>query len=182
MTLSTLWHPITYWVIEIERGGSTAFFCEDARYVSAKGYIPTINHACFASKKDARQFLEINSADLHRRCGTPYDFTGFVIYSRESYRPIVYDEPVSLKRIGKRGVSRSSLYRNQMSSETDWDSLLTPPEAASRVRRSVRTLARMRAEGRGPKYHFEGGRILYPTSAITEWLSRHLVQPIHWDQ
>jgi hypothetical protein len=45
-----------------------------------------------------------------------------------------------------------------------FDEYLTPPEAGLIVRRSVRTLARMRAEGRGPKYHQEGGRVLYPVS------------------
>jgi hypothetical protein len=58
-----------------------------------------------------------------------------------------------------------------------FDSHLTPKEAAYHLRRSERTLARMRAEGRGPKYHQEGGRILYPKSGLYEWLERHVVVP-----
>lgn len=54
---------------------------------------------------------------------------------------------------------------------------LTPAEAARPTRRSVRTLARMRAEGRGPKYHREGGRVLYPLSGLQEWLAQHCVTP-----
>ena len=54
---------------------------------------------------------------------------------------------------------------------------LTSPEAAEYLRRSVRTLARMRAEGRGPNYHQEGGRVLYPLSALSEWLASHVKTP-----
>ena len=54
---------------------------------------------------------------------------------------------------------------------------LTPPEAAYYLRRSVRTLARMRAEGRGPNYHQEGGRVLYPLVALSEWLASHVKTP-----
>jgi hypothetical protein len=57
------------------------------------------------------------------------------------------------------------------------DKHLTPREAAQHLRRSERTLARMRAEGRGPKYHQEGGRILYPVSGLYEWLERHIIVP-----
>ena len=57
------------------------------------------------------------------------------------------------------------------------DQHLLPQEAARVLKRSVRTLARMRAEGRGPKYHREGGRILYPVSGLSEWLARHWVIP-----
>jgi hypothetical protein len=64
-----------------------------------------------------------------------------------------------------------------MSTSPSFDEYLTPPEAAFRVRRSVRTLARMRAEGRGPKYHQEGGRVLYPVSGLSEWLALHSVVP-----
>ena len=54
---------------------------------------------------------------------------------------------------------------------------LTSPEAANYLRRSPRTLARMRAEGRGPNYHQEGGRVLYPLSALSEWLASHVKTP-----
>lgn len=58
------------------------------------------------------------------------------------------------------------------------DEHLIPSETAKHLKRSVRTLARMRAEGRGPKYHREGGRILYPLSGIYEWLADfHVVPP-----
>lgn len=60
---------------------------------------------------------------------------------------------------------------------TTVDEYLMPAEAAQMTRRSPRTLARMRAEGRGPRYHREGGRILYPTSGLQEWLGRHCVTP-----
>lgn len=58
-----------------------------------------------------------------------------------------------------------------------FDEYLTPVEAAQRLKRSVRTLARMRAEGRGPDYHKEGAKVLYPTSAIYEWAARFLKSP-----
>jgi len=57
------------------------------------------------------------------------------------------------------------------------DEHLTPPEAARHLRRSVRTLARMRAEGRGPKYHREGGCVLYPISGLYHWLAQHVKCP-----
>lgn len=57
------------------------------------------------------------------------------------------------------------------------DDFLTPRDAAARLKRSVRTLARMRAEGRGPKYHREGGRVLYPVSGIYAWLSQFVIVP-----
>jgi excisionase family DNA binding protein len=57
------------------------------------------------------------------------------------------------------------------------DDYLTPKEAAPRLKRSVRTLARMRAEGRGPKYHREGGLVLYPQSALYEWLAQFVTVP-----
>lgn len=64
-----------------------------------------------------------------------------------------------------------------MSEPTTYDEYLTPPEAATRLKRSVRTLARMRAEGRGPRYHQEGGRVLYPVTGVYDWLSRFVVLP-----
>lgn len=64
-----------------------------------------------------------------------------------------------------------------MSQVGAFDDYLTPPEAAARLKRSVRTLARMRAEGRGPRYHQEGGRVLYPASGIYDWLSTFIILP-----
>ncbi|WP_407985676.1 helix-turn-helix domain-containing protein [Pontixanthobacter gangjinensis] len=58
------------------------------------------------------------------------------------------------------------------------DEFLTPFEAALRLRRSVRTLARMRAEGRGPRFHREGGCILYPATGLYEWLEQFMVAPV----
>lgn len=58
-----------------------------------------------------------------------------------------------------------------------FDEYFVPAEAAQRLKRSVRTLARMRAEGRGPDYHKEGAKVLYPSSAIYEWASRYLKCP-----
>lgn len=54
---------------------------------------------------------------------------------------------------------------------------LKPDEAANFLCRSARTLARMRAEGRGPAFHREGGVVLYRTRDLTNWLERHLVIP-----
>lgn len=68
-----------------------------------------------------------------------------------------------------------------MSGSGTWDEFLTPAEAAAKARRSVRTLARMQAEGRGPRYHREGGRVLYPTSEIAQWLSTHVVTPVRYE-
>lgn len=62
---------------------------------------------------------------------------------------------------------------NQLSS----DEYLTPPEAARVLRRSARTLARMRAEGRGPKYHREGGLVLYRADDLKQWFVLHTVTP-----
>ena len=64
-----------------------------------------------------------------------------------------------------------------MSETASFDDYFTPPEAAARLKRSVRTLARMRAEGRGPIYHQEGGRVLYPSIGLYQWLSAFIVLP-----
>jgi len=64
-----------------------------------------------------------------------------------------------------------------MTLDSEQTSYLTPQEAAAHLRRSVRTLARMRASGRGPVFHREGGFILYPESGLQEWLGQHLVTP-----
>jgi len=59
----------------------------------------------------------------------------------------------------------------------DEDRFLTPSEASAVVRRGVRTLARMRAEGRGPAFHRQGSKVLYPLSALRPWMSEGLVVP-----
>lgn len=64
-----------------------------------------------------------------------------------------------------------------MSSGVLFSDLLTPDEAAQKLRRSVRTLARMRAEGRGPNFHREGGRVLYSTVAIADWINANTFSP-----
>lgn len=53
----------------------------------------------------------------------------------------------------------------------------TPAEAARILRRSPRTLARMRAEGRGPKYHREGGLVLYWLDDLNDWYFQFTVVP-----
>lgn len=54
---------------------------------------------------------------------------------------------------------------------------LTPAEAAHFLRRSPRTLARMRAEGRGPKYHREGGLVLYWRTDLIDWFHLFTITP-----
>ena len=54
---------------------------------------------------------------------------------------------------------------------------LLPLEVADILRCSDRTLARMRAEGTGPRYHKSRGRILYPRALIHEWVSQNIVTP-----
>ena len=69
-----------------------------------------------------------------------------------------------------------------MSGASEWEEFLTPSEAAAKAKRSVRTLARMRAEGRGPRYHKEGSRILYPIGGLAEWLANHVIVPVREKQ
>ena len=59
----------------------------------------------------------------------------------------------------------------------DEDRFLTPAEAASFVRRSVRTLARMRAEGRGPSFHRLDNKVLYPVSELRAFMASAMVVP-----
>lgn len=63
---------------------------------------------------------------------------------------------------------------NQQNSAYEY---LTPAEAARILRRSPRTLARMRAEGRGPKYHREGGLVLYWRDDLNDWFLQRRVTP-----
>ena len=64
-----------------------------------------------------------------------------------------------------------------MSTFIEEDRYLTPGEASLLSRRSIRTLARMRAEGRGPRYHRDGKKILYPLAGLHEWLLDRMVVP-----
>lgn len=73
---------------------------------------------------------------------------------------------------------RTRLWSSEMTELPDEDRFLTPPEASAFLRRGVRTLARMRAEGRGPSYHRQGGKILYPLSSLRTWIREGLVVPV----
>ncbi len=48
---------------------------------------------------------------------------------------------------------------------------LTPSELVARYKQTItiRTLANWRSTGEGPRYTKIGGRVLYPTNAVTEW-------------
>ena len=59
----------------------------------------------------------------------------------------------------------------------DQDRFLTPSEAAEFLRRSKRTLARMRAEGCGPAFHRHGNKILYSLTALRDWMADQTVVP-----
>jgi hypothetical protein len=47
---------------------------------------------------------------------------------------------------------------------------LTPPDAAAHLKRTEKTLAQWRSQGRGPAYLKTGGRILYRRSDLDAWL------------
>ncbi|NVE94886.1 helix-turn-helix domain-containing protein [Altererythrobacter lutimaris] len=51
-------------------------------------------------------------------------------------------------------------------------------EAARYLRCSVRTLARHRAAGTGPRFIRQGGQILYSIEALEEWIEINTVNPI----
>jgi|YNPMSStandDraft_1061717.scaffolds.fasta_scaffold52421_3 excisionase family DNA binding protein len=55
------------------------------------------------------------------------------------------------------------------------DVLLTVREAAARLRISKPTLDRWRFEGRGPRYVRLGTRVLYPRTAIEEFLEANSI-------
>ena len=55
---------------------------------------------------------------------------------------------------------------------------LIAEEVARMLRCSKRTLARMRALGTGPTYLKTGGRILYPTQEIHDWVARNTTVPV----
>ena len=63
---------------------------------------------------------------------------------------------------------------NQQNSANEY---LKPAEAGQILRRSLRTLARMRQEGRGPKYHREGGLVVYRRADLNDWYSLFTVTP-----
>ncbi|MXO57858.1 hypothetical protein [Pontixanthobacter gangjinensis] len=112
MTIPPSRHKITYWYIAVRFQGIEPFFEDEYICVSAKGYLATRATALFKSKAHAQKFLDRNIEDITRRCGSDPDFDRFEIKSGYQYWPIEYDEPISLLRVGKRGKSRSSLYRN----------------------------------------------------------------------
>ncbi|WP_159713305.1 helix-turn-helix transcriptional regulator [Geminicoccus flavidas] len=53
----------------------------------------------------------------------------------------------------------------------DDDRLLTPAEAAERLRLRPQTLARWRVEGFGPVFVKLGGRIAYPARELASWIA-----------
>lgn len=55
---------------------------------------------------------------------------------------------------------------------------LKPKQAATFLQCSVRTLARWRAEGTGPRYHKHRGRILYAIAVLRSWLDETEVVPV----
>jgi hypothetical protein len=65
-----------------------------------------------------------------------------------------------------------------MGSQTLDQLYLLPPEAAQVLRCSQRTLARMRAEGRGPRFHKHAGRILYSLEWLHEWVEQGTRTPV----
>ena len=48
---------------------------------------------------------------------------------------------------------------------------LTPREAAASLRLGVRTLARLRANGRGPKFINVGRSVRYPVAELEAWVA-----------
>ena len=55
------------------------------------------------------------------------------------------------------------------------DPLLIPEETAERLGVSIRTLARWRVEGGGPKYAKIGAAVRYRSSSIDAWIEAHEV-------
>jgi hypothetical protein len=51
------------------------------------------------------------------------------------------------------------------------DHLLTPAEAAERLRLRPQTLARWRVEGFGPVFVKLGGRVAYPARELAGWIT-----------
>jgi predicted DNA-binding transcriptional regulator AlpA len=51
------------------------------------------------------------------------------------------------------------------------DRLLTPAEAAERLRLRPQTLARWRVEGFGPVFVKLGGRVAYPAVELASWIA-----------
>lgn len=51
------------------------------------------------------------------------------------------------------------------------DSLLTPPEAAERMRLAVGTLAKLRLYGGGPPFLRFGRRIRYRADDVEQWIT-----------
>lgn len=56
---------------------------------------------------------------------------------------------------------------------------LTPGELADRWRKSVRTLANYRAQGKEPKYAKMGGKVLYDLEVIKKHEQQSEIEPIN---
>lgn len=57
------------------------------------------------------------------------------------------------------------------------ETLLRPDDAAQELRIQPTTLAKMRAEGRGPAFVKVGRRVLYRVADLNSWLDKRTVQP-----
>ena len=57
-----------------------------------------------------------------------------------------------------------------MDEQKNPDPNLTPADASACIGLAEQTLARMRVEGRGPRFLKLGSRVFYKRSAIDEWL------------
>lgn len=112
MTIHRSQDRLIYWRIEVLLDGVEAYFEEHKLLVSAKGYPATRSYARFETRKHAKKFLELNRAEITRRCVRFPKFTGFALNSGLEYPPVKFDLPISLRGVGKRGPSRSSLYKN----------------------------------------------------------------------
>jgi hypothetical protein len=55
--------------------------------------------------------------------------------------------------------------------------LLNERELAPLLRVQIKTLQSWRQRGRGPRYLKVGSLVFYPTTEVTEFIRRHLVDP-----
>ena len=55
---------------------------------------------------------------------------------------------------------------------------LTQEELAERWRKSPRTLANYRAQGKGPTYSKMGGKVLYDLEVIEQEENKSIIQPV----
>lgn len=77
-----------------------------------------------------------------------------------------------------RELAASAALELEMEEQPHQSKYLKAREAARYLRCSVRTLARLRAEGTGPRFIRLGGQILYSIDALEEWIDVNTVQPI----